>query len=345
MTGHPEGGVLSARDVTLNMPAAREGHAMFVSSRDRWYMGSVAVAGILLRAVLLASLRPKLTPDSPTYLALAHQIGSLNLVGNPGIRTPGYPLLLLALGYSQTAAWIVQAVLGLATSLLIYSLIRRLGGSSVSALLGAAFYAINLSVVADERQVMTETLTSFLLVVTTSIWLHVTQTARPSRRAIAGLGVALAYLCLTRPDQLVVALWFAVAFVLWGERRHQGNAVTFGATMKRAVAALLPAVIALGAWAGINKDTTGVFTVSTVAGHNMIDHVAPYVRVEPGSDRSIETAYVTVRSRLAAEGIRYNVSWAAEPAMERASGLMAAEVSQRLLELACRPSQVIRGLT
>ena len=126
--------------------------------------------------------------------------------------------------------------------------------------------------------------TSFLRVVTTSIWLDVRQTARPSRRAIAGLGVALAYLwVLDSPGSVGCRRsWFAVGLVLWGERRHQGKAVTSGATMKRAVAALLPAVIAIGAWAGVNKDTTGEFTVSTVAGRNMIDQVAPYVRVQPG---------------------------------------------------------------
>ena len=206
MTRHPEGSVLSARDVTLNMPGAQEGHAMSVSSRDRWYMGSVAAAGILLRAVFAGFFAPKADvgfTDVFGACAPDRVAQPCRQSWHPNARVPAVApraRVVADRGVDRSGC----ARLGHVTADLLPD--SETGRFSVSALLGAAFYATNLSVVADERQVMTGTLTSFLRVVTTSIWLDVRQTARPSRRAIAGLGVALAYLCLTRPDQLVVAL-------------------------------------------------------------------------------------------------------------------------------------------
>jgi len=91
----------------------------------------------------------------------------------------------------------------------------------------------------------------------------------------------------------------------------------------------------INAATGELRATIGVTTVSTVVGHNMIDHVAPYVRVEPGADAPIEAAYVAARVRREAQSTDLsNLSYDATPAMERVSHLSQAHLSGRLLGIA-----------
>jgi hypothetical protein len=67
----------------------------------------------------------------------------------------------------------------------------------------------------------------------------------------------------------------------------------------------------------------------------MIDHVAPYVRAQPGPARAITAAYVAARTRRERHSDDLaNLSADAQPAMERAAHLDAAHLSGRLLGIA-----------
>jgi hypothetical protein len=162
--------------------------------------------------------------------------------------------------------------------------------------------------------------------------LSVMEDGRPRRRWLAALGVALAYLCLVRPDQLAVALylvlamWIALSSRLPGRRGHR-----LAAAARRALWVLVPPLAVLVAWAGVNRATIGVTSVSTVLGFNMIDHVGAHVRAVPGPDYALTSAYLDTRRRTHAV---YNVSYDALPALERASHLNAAHLSGRLLSIA-----------
>ncbi len=294
-------------------------------------LGAVAIT---IRLGLILAYSPVLSADSRSYLDLAHRIAAAHLHGSSGARTPGYPVLLLALGYSPVATWCLQALLGVAATLLVYALIRRLGAGPRIAFVAGLLYALDLEVLALERTVLTETLASFLLLVAAHLVVTVLSSERPRRLTLAGLGLVLAYLCLVRPDQLAIAAYvtvavgIALAVARSGPRRWRVPVRSVGWI-------LLPPVIALAAWAAVNRATIGVGTVSTVLGYNMIDHVAPYVRVEPGRDRALTAAYVAARQRRQARTSDLgNLSADAQPAMERVSGLDAAHLSGRLLGIA-----------
>jgi hypothetical protein len=303
-----------------------------VPVQDRRYVALLGGVAIAIRLGLILAYQPVLATDSHSYLDLAHRLAALHLHGSSGARTPGYPLLLLVLGYSPVATWCVQALLGVAATLLVYALARRLGAGAQVAFAAGLLYALDLEVLALERTVLTETLTSFLLLVAAHLTVAIV-TARRARRATLGaLGLVLAYLCVVRPDQLAIAVYVAVAVCI-----AIATARTAGPRFGRGALAwiIVPPVVVLAAWAGVNRATIGVSTVSTVLGYNMIDHVAPYVQPEPGRDHGITVAYVAARQRRQARTSDLgNLSADAQPAMERASGLDAAHLSGRLLGIA-----------
>jgi Dolichyl-phosphate-mannose-protein mannosyltransferase len=310
--------------------------SVHLAAQDRLNIALLSAVAVAIRLVLIFTYRPLLGNDSHSYIDLAHRLGSMHLEGASGSRTPGYPLLLLAVGYSPVATWCVQAALGVIATLLVYGLVRRLGGGARIALVAALVYTLSFEVLAVERTVLTETLASFLLLVAAHFAVTIVQSGRTRGASALFLGLTLAYLCLVRPDALAVTVYLAlaVAVALYVARADRPGRRRASAA-RTAFAILTPPLLVLAAWAGVNRATIGITSVSTVIGHNMIDHVAAEVRVTPGPDHSITSAYVAARVRREAHTRDLgNLSYDAELAMERASHLDAAHLSGRLLSIA-----------
>ncbi len=77
-------------------------------------------------------------------------------------RTPGYPLMVAAMGGNVTAIRIAQAVLDTSTVLAIYLLARRLGSNS-AALIAAGFVAVNPFLIYFTGLILSETLFTAML--------------------------------------------------------------------------------------------------------------------------------------------------------------------------------------
>jgi hypothetical protein len=298
-------------------------------------MALVGCVAFAIRLILIVGYSPVLTADSSSYLGLAHRLATLNLTGSSGARTPGYPLLLLALDYSPVGTWCLQAALGVIATLLVYRLVRRLGGSGRTATVAALFYALDLEVLAVEHMVITETVASFLILVAASLAVKITQSERKDLAPAILIGVTLGYLCLVRPDTLAITVYFAAVIVaIQCVRGRDGRSLSH-TVWRYGLSILLLPIVLLAGWAAVNRATIGVTSVSTVIGFNMIDHVAGYVRVQPGPDYPITSAYVAARVRRERHTSDLGeLSADAETSMERASHLSAAHLSGRLLSIA-----------
>lgn len=300
---------------------------------DRTAILIAAAVAIALRLVLILSYPPLLSSDSGDYLDLAHRMASGNFTGWQARRTPGFPLLLLAVHYSATAMWVVQAALGVVGTLLVYALIRLLRASTRAALAGSLLYAASLEVLAVERVMLTEALTSFLLLAAAVTCAALIRQGRPSRPLVAGASVLLLLACLTRPDSLVTAVVLALA---------TAGCLAFaqaGATARRrrafgliSAALIVPAIAGEIGWSSFNAATTGLFTTSSVIGYNMIDHVGPYVTPTSGPDDRIAAVYAATYRRSHAGFPSYT----ATPEIERLTGLGPAQIGSRYLQIALR---------
>jgi hypothetical protein len=302
---------------------------------DRRNIATAAGIAIVIRAALIISYSPLLSSDSGDYLGLARRIAAWNFDGWQARRTPTYPLLLLAVHYSPSAIWIVQAVLGVVSTMMVYLVIRSLGAGSAAALAGAIVYGASLEVVAVERVVLTEAVTSFLMLSAALICVRMIRSGsgRTPRGLLAEAAIVLLLLCLTRPDASAAAVVLAVATAValasgTYSRRRPAKARRVALTSAILIG---PAVAGLVAWASFNAATAGTFTVSSVIGYNMIDHVGSYVVPEPGPDEAITAAYAYQYRRSRGAGFP---SYAALPEIERHTGLDPAKLSGRYLRIA-----------
>ncbi len=182
----------------------------------RWLIVVLILAG-LLRIGLVAWRPESLTEDRDMYWGIARHLAAGKGFAQPDLgyptayRPPLYPCLLAGivfLGGGTKLLAVVQIGLGLATVWLTWLLGRRLGLGD-TALLAAAFVAANPLLIQATSLAMTETLCTFLIVVT----MLTTQVVRRDYsffsawcfwNACLGFAIGLATLC--RPTLLAFSV-------------------------------------------------------------------------------------------------------------------------------------------
>jgi len=230
---------------------------MLRSSRNRLDLAIVfAVAAIANFAYLILTNGDFYYPDSFTYLAparnLLHGLGFVDQLGAvETIRTPVYPLLLALFGARTLPVIILQHLLNVALSVAIYLFAERRLGSRFAALVASLLFALDIPTIHYANKVLTETPFTALLYVVFVLTLQ-------NRRPIV-LALLTGILVLLRPIALFFFLGLAAFLVI--RRLPVRQVIAF-----IAVALALPM-----AWAFRNQVLTGVFTVSSIGGINMIE--------------------------------------------------------------------------
>jgi hypothetical protein len=198
-----------------------------------------------------------LDPDSATYLVQARNlIHGLGFVSEPGVaetlRTPGYPLLLAVFNAQTQPVIVLQHLIAVTIAAVIYLLSCTRFSRSVG-LIAALLYATDAATLHCANQVMTETLFTLLLFITIVLI---------TTNRVHAAGLLSGILVLVRP--IAIAYFIVVAVMLLAKRKR-AKAVT----MYTALALLTPL-----AWALRNGVESGVFSVSSIAGVNLIEYRA-----------------------------------------------------------------------
>ncbi len=176
-------------------------------ARHRLFAALLAAAAAI-RVVVQLAYQPALFfyGDSFAYLANAAKLQP------ESIRPAGYPAFLRALLWVHDLAVVpaVQHVIGLATGVVVYALVRRLGAGTVAGSIAAApvlFDAYQLNI---EQHILSEALFSLLAIgaLAVLVW-----RGRPTLAACVATGLLLALAALTRSVGLALiapALVFAI---------------------------------------------------------------------------------------------------------------------------------------
>jgi hypothetical protein len=194
-------------------------------------------------------------PDSFTYLAPARSLlQGLGFLDDTHaietLRTPAYPLLLALLGARTLPLIVLQHLLNALLALGIYLFVIGRTGNRQAALIAALLFSVDVPTIHYANKVLTETLFTFLLYV---VFVLALQRPRP-----IVLGILTGILVLVRPVALFYFIALAFFFVL--QRIPVRQIVIFVA-----VALVLPV-----GWVVRNRVQTGVFTLSSVGGFNML---------------------------------------------------------------------------
>lgn len=260
---------------------------------------------------------PQTFPDSSGYLVPAMSLldGRGYGVQENGFRTPAYPLFIAALllpfdhadlstcrqarepaclgeaqqtpGGEANLRVIVaaQIVLGMLTILLVYAFAWRASQNAWIAALCAVTYPIDLSTGYWEISILTDTLTTFLLMLAVGLTLVAERATRHQWPVMVALGGVLGALALCHP----VFLFYAVvpaAFLWWRVKPRAALAPVL----------LIPLLLVV-AWSARNYVRDGYFTPSSIAGYNLTQMVGPFMEEAPAPYRDLATIYLDYRSQ------------------------------------------------
>ncbi|MGE5262168.1 MAG: phospholipid carrier-dependent glycosyltransferase, partial [Acidobacteriota bacterium] len=272
---------------------------------------------------------PQTFPDSLGYIAPAMRL--LDGLGygsqENGFRTPTYPLFIATillpfnhadlsgcrearvpacLGEAQQepgaqanlrAIAAVQVLLGTLTILLVYWFAWRISYHAWVAALCAFTYPIDLSTGYWEISVLTDTLTTFLLMLAVCLTLLVADARRHRVALHVALGGVLGALALCHSVYLLYAI--VPAAFLW--LRHRQIDTQTGSNdysrypLSLSLVLVIPAALVL-AWSVRNYQVDGYFTPSAISGYNLTQMVGPFMEQAPPLYRDLASIYLDYRA-------------------------------------------------
>ena len=274
---------------------------------------------LVTRAALACVYSPETAPDSGTYLELARQIGQLDFSDYIGQRTPGYPLLLMAVGSRFTMIWFLQACLSMAASLLLFCTVRGNGGAWGLAIGVALAYLLLFNTLFYEAAVITETLSAFLLVLTSYLFLRAVQRGVTLRSSV-GIGLVVAALVLTRPQYIFMVPLLGLLLCCARGRQRITQAVIF----------LVVASLPIGGWMAFNKQHIGHFSLTSLLGYNLSNHTGAFMEKAADEHALFRDIYLKYRDRkMQQSGSHPMTIFSAKQELRQASGLGEVELSAR----------------
>ena len=304
--------------------------------QDRFgsYALVLLVVGVSVRLLLMIWLRPlsSFTPYlGPSYILAAQDTLLLNFHAL-GDRVPVYPLLVALCELNPRAIWVVQSILGLAASLMIFDMAFRRTRHGLCSLLVGLTCSLVPEVLVYESLIMTETLTNFLLV--TSLWLitRYDGAGESSIRYPLGLGSIVALAGLTRPLMIcLVPVYCCFLVPLWPPAKVLQREAT-----RRILFFTLPVIVFILGWCGFNYFNNGYFTPTTRAGQQLMDQVDPYVDLAPDRFALPRDIWLQFRRRALTHpyGTVEDVYEVALPEIERRTGKTDTQVSHDFASLA-----------
>ena len=308
--------------------------------RQQWALFLLLGICVILRFFVFTNYQPLLFNDSAGYKELAVQLKTLNFSSYLGIRTPAYPLLIMMGGINDYATWVIQSGLGITVSILMYLLAMRLTGNKVLSLVVGLSYPLSLQALFFETMILTETLTTFLLMLSLCLLVVAFDKKDIGLYILTGIGISLA--ALTRP--LFLFLIPLVAFFLFFKLKINNGATS---EISRVLSGLLiPAVILVGGWSMFNKYKVDYFGLTTLLGYHLTAHGGAFMEYAPPEYATVRDIYLKYRDNSPQN---VGVIYMAIPEMQHATGLTFSELSRTLTKMSLQmfmehPGAYLKGV-
>ena len=301
-----------------------------------WLGGSLAVA-LLVRLALWLNYSAVAFSDTASYRRSASSI--LNYFAHyDGTRTPGYPAFLALVG-EDSNVWLIQMILGVLISLILFYLGWQLSGRGWFAALLSLAHTLNLGQLFFEAHLLTETLTTFYLAVTLlAVSLLLRQKARFQWGLALSASLAGSLALLTRPLFVFLPVWVGV-FTTWvlSNSTFLNRGLRWRTGFARLAVFAMPVLLLVGGWVLFIHQRFGDLGLTTMTGYHLVQNTGDYFEYVPDEYAELRDTYIQYRdAKIAASGNQTNTIWDAIPEMSRVSGLNFYQLSHTLARISVR---------
>ncbi|MDI6787836.1 MAG: glycosyltransferase family 39 protein [Planctomycetota bacterium] len=254
---------------------------------------------------------------------------NLDISDRDGIRTPIYPAMLLLAGLNYNVVWLMQSVIGVLISLTLYFMVLRLTRSAVWAFIMGLSYSLVLSQIFGEANILTETLSAFLVIVTLAIYLKMQETQGNQLTYYIILGIMAALSALTRPSLLYLVPLLFIFFVI----RNLKTSEPIPTRIKYLLGFSIPAVILIFSWCYLNYATIGYWGFTTATGQVLIQRSGPLIEHASDEYADIKQIYYKYRDKQTGEVDAESTMRAACPEIQQKLGISFPQLSVRLTKM------------
>ena len=286
---------------------------------------------VAIRAVLWFYCDPMTTLDTPSYISVAKRFVSGDFkLGYLACRTPVYPLIILICRMNHAHIFLVQMFIGVLTSMLLFSLAWQQTKSLPISFLVGISYSLNLRLLFFEAYILTETFSTFTIVL--FVWLilkSIKTNTSVATSIMCGISVALA--ALTRPLLLFL---IPLAFIIFVVRQYNYGTKEGLAKWSPVMLFLVTACIPVFMWSAFNQAQIGYFGPTALTGYNLTQHSGGFIEKAPGRYEIITKVYIKHRENIIKEsGTHIHTIWHAWPEMIKETGMSFAELSRELTRM------------
>lgn len=303
----------------------------------------VIILASVIRIMFFVVYLPVAYSDTSSYRRLAEAVVN-GFTRYDGTRTPGYPVFMALVGPDERV-YIVQLFLGLFTTLLLFWITWTLTHKNGLAILSGLAHTLNLGQLFFEANLLTETLTTFLLITSLALTLLIFTIKKNTIWIAVLIGLVSSLTAITRPLFIYLPFWL-MALIVWNSAyyfsltkhniSHQSRWMSFlkSGSVWKSFATLVPIVLIIGGWLLFIHDRYHMWSLSTMTGYHMIQHTGNIFEYLPDEYAVLRDTYLEYREAHIAEyGTQTNTIWEAIPEMQRVSGLTFYDLSRTVSTL------------
>ncbi|GAA5510130.1 hypothetical protein [Novipirellula caenicola] len=264
------------------------------------YWISFVVGGVFI-AWLSGRLEPHFVSDSTSYLE--YSFSSLDEIGR-SIRTPGYPLWLMAFRGTVGLTWVplAQVIVHATAAFWLATELRRQGMMHRHCIVAGIAIAVGCTAMDNINIISTDAIAASVGVMAATALLRLSSAADSWRWAAATAVLSVVAIML-RPAYLFLIPWLAVAGSLLGRVHGQRWKTSIGNSVLVSIATLLPIL----AWMGLRMIAVNDFGILPFGHQNLGGVLVQLVSDEeltqlPGDAAAMGEAIVFEKQRLAATG-------------------------------------------
>lgn len=283
---------------------------------------SLLLLSILIRLFCLALYQHiTIFPDSGGYIDLGELLSDFDLSGYNGQRSPGYPFLLFLTGNHLKIVLILQFIIGIYTTVLVYKNLLLLKFNTVTSFFTALVLNNFLHVIFYETAILTESLTLFVMMLIINLYLKFFENGSFPKLLL--LSLAFGFLILIKP------FYFFLPFLFYGVSVLKN--FTIRTIINKRIVILIFPVITFFGWSYINKINTGYFVPTTFYGINIAQNCVYFAEKTPDEFKTIRDIYVKHREIAKKENQDVAMSiWFAYDELQKTTNLSFTDLSYQL---------------
>ncbi|UUC45472.1 hypothetical protein [Flavobacterium cerinum] len=283
---------------------------------------SLLLLSILIRLFCLALYQHiTIFPDSGGYIDLGQLLSDFDLSGYNGQRSPGYPFLLFLAGNHLKIVLVLQFIIGIYTTVLVYKNLLLLKFNTVTSFFTALLLNNFLHVIFYETAILTESLTLFVIILIINLYLKFFENGSLSKLLL--LSLAFGFLVLIKP------FYFFLPFLFYGISVLKN--FTIRTIINKRIVILFFPIITFFGWSYINKINTGYFVPTTFYGINIAQNCVYFAEKTPDEFKTIRDIYLKHREIAKKENQDVAMSiWFAYDELEKTTNLSFVDLSYQL---------------